>query len=248
MSGGAPPRLALLTGGSRGLGAALAAGLRARGWRVIALSRTRPDGDTADWIAADLARPVGAAGALAAALAGLDARAPRALHLIHNAGTVEPLGPVARQDAAALVAGLNVNMVSGIALLSTAMAHFRDTPGRKVVAQISSGAGLRAHAGLAAYGASKAGMDHFMRVLAAEQAGEPHPFVPMSIDPGALDTGMQAALRGASPGDYPAAAEFARRHREGALGQVEAVAAQVIAILDDAGVAPGARVHVRDRA
>ena len=82
MSADGPPpqRLVLLSGGSRGLGAALAAGWRGEGWRVLTLSRTEPpDTPPGDWIRADLADPVAAAAALSAALAGIDPAGVEAL-------------------------------------------------------------------------------------------------------------------------------------------------------------------------
>ncbi|MEX8492799.1 SDR family NAD(P)-dependent oxidoreductase [Sphaerotilus sp.] len=236
------PRLALVTGGSRGLGHALVTQLQAAGWRVVEWSRSAP---MADSIRVDLAQPAAVAQAVGVALAGIHPLSVTELLVLHNAGTVQPLGPAAHAPVGDVIDALNVNLVSGITFLSTAMAHFQPCPGRKVVAQISSGAAVRAHAGLSLYSAAKAGMDQFMRVVAAEQARQAHPFLALSIDPGALDTGMQATLRNASPDDYPGAAAFAQRQRDGALGQVEDVAAAVRRLLADDTLTPGERHHVR---
>ncbi len=232
------PRLALITGGSRGLGRALVTQLQAEGWRVIELSRSAP---TADSVRVDLAQPAAVAQALGEVLAGIDPLSVAELLVIHNAGTVQPVGPAANKPVGALIDALNVNLVSGITFLATAMAHFQSCPGRKVVAQITSGAAVRAHAGLSLYSAAKAGMDQFMRVVAAEQARQAHPFIAVSVDPGALDTGMQATLRGASSDDYPGAAGFAKRHRDGLLGQVEDVATAVLHLLASPRLTVGER-------
>ena len=236
------PRLALITGGSRGLGRALVTQWQAEGWRVVELSRSAL---TADSVRVDLAQPRDVVLALGNALAGVDPLSVRELLVLHNAGTVQPLGPAAHQPVDALIDALNVNLVSGIAFLTAAMAHFQSCPGRKVVAHISSGAAVRAHAGLSLYSAAKAGMDQFLRVVAAEQARQAHPFRTLSLDPGALDTDMQATLRSASPDDYPGAAAFAQRQRDGALGRVEDVAAAVRRLLADDTLAAGERHHVR---
>ena len=236
------PRLALITGGSRGLGRALVTQWQASGWRVIELSRSAP---TADSVRVDLAQPRDVVLALGNALQGVDPLSVRELLVLHNAGTVQPLGPAAHQPVDALIDALNVNLVSGIAFLAAAMAHFQSCPGRKVVAHISSGAAVRAHAGLSLYSAAKAGMDQFLRVVAAEQARQAHPFRTLSLDPGALDTDMQATLRSASPDDYPGAAAFVQRQRDGALGRVEDVAAALRRLLADDTLATGERHHVR---
>ena len=247
MTAAAAAGLVVLSGASRGLGAALAAGWRGEGWRVLTLSRSCPAGTPpGDWIEADLAMPVAAAARLAEALADVDPRAVESLIVLHNAATLEPLGPVDQAGAAALAAGLQTNLVAGVALLATAMAHFRGSAGRKIVAHVSSGAALRPHAGLTAYGAAKAGMDHFIRGLAADEVRQARPFLPVSLDPGALDTAMQQRLRDASPTEHPGAADFTQRHRAGQLGQVDAVAATLRAILASPQLQPGARHHVRD--
>ena len=236
------PRLALVTGGSRGLGRALVTQLQAEGWRVVELSRSAP---TADSVRVDLAQPRDVVRALDDALARVDPLSVRELLVLHNAGTVQPLGPAAHQPVDALIDTLNVNLVSGIAFLAAAMAYFQPCPGRKVVAHISSGAAVRAHAGLSLYSAAKAGMDQFLRVVAAEQARQPHPFRALSLDPGALDTAMQATLRSAAPDDYPGAAAFAQRQRDRALGRVEDVAAVLLRLLADDTLVNGERHHVR---
>ena len=236
------PRLALITGGSRGLGRALVTQWQVEGWRVVELSRSAP---TADSVRVDLAQPAAVAQALAEALAGIDPLSITELLVLHNAGTVQPLGPAAHQPVEAVLDALHTNLVSGIAFLAAAMAHFQRCPGRKVVAHISSGAAVRAHAGLSLYSAAKAGMDQFLRVVAAEQARQTHPFRALSLDPGALDTDMQATLRQASPDDYPGAAAFAQRQRDGALGRVADVAAAVRHLLADDTLTTGERHHVR---
>lgn len=236
-----PQRLVLLSGGSRGLGAALAAGWRGEGWRVLTLSRTEPpDTPPGDWIRADLADPVAAAAALSAALAGIDPAGVAALIVLHNAATLEPLGPVEQAAPEALAAGLQVGLIAGVTLLAAAMAHFRASPGRKIVAQVSSGAALRSHAGLTVYGAAKAGLDHFIRGLAVDEATQCRPFLPVALDPGAMDTAMQQRLRQRN------AAGSRQREQAGRLGAVEEVAAWMRAVLASPGLKPGSRHHVRD--
>ena len=71
---------ALVTGSSRGIGAAIAARLRARGLRVIGHARSAVDADT---IAADLADPTAAARIWETALERCDGRIDV---LVNNAG------------------------------------------------------------------------------------------------------------------------------------------------------------------
>jgi NAD(P)-dependent dehydrogenase (short-subunit alcohol dehydrogenase family) len=67
---------------------------------------------------------------------------------------------------------------------------------------ISSGLGRRAMASQATYCAAKAGMDHFTRCLALEEALKPNGARVCSLAPGVIDTDMQVQLRGA-PASFP---------------------------------------------
>ena len=75
---------------------------------------------------------------------------------------------------------------------------------RKVL-NISSGLGRRAMASQAAYCAAKAGMDHFTRCVALDEAIKPHGAKVCSLAPGVIDTDMQVQLRGADPAAFPTA-------------------------------------------
>lgn len=238
-----PPRLALLSGGSRGLGLALQQALRQAGYRVVAFSRTAGGPDA---VALDLAHPEQAAGAVQAALQGLDRRAPIDLLVLNNAATLQPIGPAWRQPPHALQASLATNLVGAIAWITAIQAQLQDTPGRKVLAQISTAAAQRPHPGLSLYAAAKAGMEQFMRVLAAEQQDERHPFLPVCLDPGALDTGMQAQLRTAAPHELRHAADFVARRAQ--LRDPAQAAAAIVATLRAPGLAAGACLRLEGAA
>ena len=65
----------------------------------------------------------------------------------------------------------------------------------KRILNISSGAGRNPYEGWGAYCTTKAGLDHFSRVVAMEQANEQYPVEIVSIAPGIIDTDMQATIR-----------------------------------------------------
>lgn len=236
-------RLALLTGTSRGLGQALAAQLRAQGWHVAGLSRRAVEpGD----IAVDLARPAMLAPAFDAAVRGAGPDPISELLVVHNAAAIEPIGPTAWQPTEAIEAALTVNLTAGVLLFGLATARFQSLPVRKVLAQVSSGAALRPHAGLSLYAAAKAGLEQHLRVLAVEQATQPQPFTAVIVDPGAMDTAMQTTLRDAPSAALPSAAELAQRQRGGQLAEPGAVATWAAALLQSPRLCGGERYHVRD--
>lgn len=234
-------RLALVSGGSRGLGAALCDALQARGFRVIEFSRSAP---RAESVRLDLADPAGSAGVLAGALAAIDPLSLAELLVVNCAGTIEPIGPIWRKSAAQIGTGLAINLVGPLTWLAAVLAHCQDSPARKVLAHIGSGAARRAHPGLSLYGAAKAAMEQFLQVLALEQSVLPHPFTVTSIDPGAVDTAMQARLRAAPEADLPHRDDFSARQRSGQLAAADAVAAAVVERLLAADLATGSQWRV----
>lgn len=221
-------RLAIITGGSKGLGLALCQQFEARGYRVLEFSRTAPHAYS---VRADLASPEAYAQVVVTAVASLKDDLLEELLVINNAGTLTPIGPASGQSQHAVLANLNTNFTSAILGLSQVMARFQQTPCRKVLANISSGAAHKGYAGWSLYCASKAGMEGFIRALAIEQQAQPHPFIPVNIDPGVMDTDMQALIRDASLTDFPEVDRFIRRKNEGGLVAPERVASAVLSIL-----------------
>ena len=191
----------------------------------------------------DLAHAAGAAERLEAWLG--QQRVPDAVTLINNAGVVPTPGPLA---GAALDELSNALRVGVEAPLLLSAAFLRATAGwgvpRKIL-NISSGLGRRAMAGSAAYCAAKAGMDHYSRALALEEAAWPDGARVVSLAPGVIDTDMQGQLRGADPALFPERELFARFKEGGLLDSPQRAAAKVLAWLDrpDFGAHPVADVR-----
>ena len=192
--------LAVITGASRGLGAALAHALELRGWDLVVDARhaaaleaaagTRTlalPGDVTD--SAHRSRLVAAA-----------AERGGAALLVNNASTLgaSPQPAVADLGDGVLSDVLTTNVLAPHALtrdlLPQLLAH------RGCVVNISSDAAVEPYAGWGAYGASKAALDHLTRVLATEQ-----PTLRVyAVDPGDMRTRMQQdAFPGEDISDRP---------------------------------------------
>jgi benzil reductase ((S)-benzoin forming) len=255
----APTHLMVLTGASRGLGLAMARQwLRTPGRHLIAVAR-RPDTTLADWAAqhgsACTAWPLDLADAPAAAQQLGDWLATQTVDrwagatLLNNAGVLSPLGPIGASRAAELSNALRVGLEAPMLLTA---AFLRGTEGWSArqggavkVLNISSGLGRRAMAGSASYCAAKAGMDHFSRAVAMEEAQRPHPARIVSLAPGVIDTDMQDQLRAGDSALFPDRLRFVQLKEAGLLDSAEAAAAKVLAWLAraDFGAQPIADVR-----
>jgi benzil reductase ((S)-benzoin forming) len=166
--------------------------------------------------------------------------------VVANAGVLAPIGPTARKPAPEVIANIDTNFASPILLMAAAVAAFQDHPCRKTVLNISSGAAQRSLAGWSLYCGAKAGVEHFVRTLAVEQAGQPHPLRAINVNPGLIDTEMQAAIRASSAEDFPAVGVFVQRKADGELRSPQRVAQAVVRMVEDDRLEGGARASTDD--
>jgi 3-oxoacyl-[acyl-carrier protein] reductase len=155
---------AIVTGGSGGIGAAVAKGMLERGYRVVSLALDKPD-----WSHPRLeGRAVDLFDAKATeAVAAEIARDHQVTHIVHNAGVIRA-NPVEQAKAADIAALAQLHLAAPLALLSAALPQMKLAGFGRVVL-ISSRAALGAQ-GRTAYSATKAGMIGMGRTWALELA------------------------------------------------------------------------------
>ena len=116
---------------------------------------------------------------------------------------------------------------------------------RKVL-NISSGLGRRAMASQGASCAAKAGMDHFTRCLALDEALKPQGAKVCSLAPGVIDTDMQVQLRGADSAEFPDKINFENLKLKGQLTSPVDAARQVLSYLARSEFGSNPVADVRD--
>jgi NAD(P)-dependent dehydrogenase (short-subunit alcohol dehydrogenase family) len=185
--------VAVITGASRGLGAALAEGLAREGWHLVVDARTATELDAAAAALARLTTVTALAGDVVdddhrAGLAAAAERLGGAALLVNNASTLggSPPPRLAGFPLPALLDTFEVNVLAPIALTQLVLPQLRRVPAGAVL-NISSDAAVEAYEGWGGYGAAKASLDHAGAVLAVE---EPDLRV-WSVDPGDLRTRLQ---------------------------------------------------------
>jgi NAD(P)-dependent dehydrogenase (short-subunit alcohol dehydrogenase family) len=249
-----PQHLFILTGASRGMGLALAGQLLSPAHSLLCMSRHTSEalatqaGRAAcpleQW-PLDLEHSQAAAARLQQWLGSQPATRYASATLINNAGVIPRIGPLREADADDLARALRVGLEAPM-LLSAAFLGATESWGvpRKLL-NISSGLGRRPMASQAAYCAAKAGMDHFTRCLALEEALKPNGAKVCSLAPGVIDTDMQVQLRGAEAAAFPDRARFIQLQSGAQLSSPAEAAAQVLAYLarPDFGSEPVADVR-----
>jgi 3-oxoacyl-[acyl-carrier protein] reductase len=189
-------RVALVTGASRGIGAAIARRLASQGARVVAAART----DNARPVAEDITRTGGQAEAITldvtdgsaaeTAMAGIVERHGRIDILVNNAGIARDqlLLRMKRDDWDAV---LTTNLTAAFALTQAALkSMIRQRQGR--IISISSVVGQSGNAGQANYAASKAGLIGFTKAVALEVASRG--ITANVVAPGLIETDMTQSI------------------------------------------------------
>ncbi len=229
-------KTAIVTGGSRGIGLAIARRFVEEGARVVIASRSAPPDDlqtgACSWYEADIADPQQVAALFdrtAADLVRLDV-------LVNNAG-VQLEKTVAETSDADWDWLMGINL-KGLFLCSRAAVRLMRERGGGAIVNLGSVSGRIADYGLAAYCASKAGVHGLTRAIAVDHG--PEGIRCNAICPGWIRTEMMDQAFALA--DDPAAAErrALARHPLGRLGKPEDIAAMAAWLAsDEAGFVSG---------
>jgi NAD(P)-dependent dehydrogenase (short-subunit alcohol dehydrogenase family) len=200
-------RVALITGASRGIGAALALELARLGAQCVLVARTQGGLEEVD----DAIRAAGGKPAtllpfdLQKAEKDIDMMGPSIVQrfgrldiLVHNAGALNKLTPVAHIEPRDWAEVMAVNLTASWRLIRSCDPPLRASEAGRAVF-VTSGRVLRPRAYWGMYGASKAGMEHLVMTWAQEV--EATPLRVNLVDPDIVATKMRAA---AMPGEDPA--------------------------------------------
>lgn len=216
--------VAVISGGSRGLGMVLAERLLDQGWRIATFSRTASEfteamtakhPDDFHWAAVDLADTA----ALRGFAAGARRRFGRIDLLVNNAGVLT------EQELFLTVPGRRIedlialNLTAPIAL-AQACAKVMSAQRSGQIVNVSSINAIRGFRGVAVYAAAKAGLDGFTRSLARELG--PLDIRVNSVVPGFFDSGMTADV---TPENR---ARIQKRTPLGRLADIEEIANAVL--------------------
>lgn len=226
----------ILTGASRGLGAALADQLLSSERRLVCIARkpnplleqkARDRKAWLDYYLQDLTE-IEASDMLAQSICDELPDDASRLTLINNAGMVEPVARASALPNDQLVRALNLNVAAAMLFSSRFLKGTEDFAGERRILNISSGAARSPYAGWSVYCATKAALDMFSRCVKLEEAVRPNPARIVSLAPGVVDTDMQATVRELDPEDFPNVERFRNLKATNQLASAEEAARRIV--------------------
>jgi len=223
-------KVLILTGSSRGLGAALLDEYQNNGYFVYHCSRSLPQEDSTegskhfqislndfDAIEKFLDDVFGAE----------QTQAAERLVLINNAGRLGQSRALKDIDPNDLDNTIGLNLTAAMLLTSKFLKAFESSKKEISIINISSGAANSTIHGWSAYSASKAGMNAMTKTVALELSQREAESRIISIYPGIIDTAMQAEIRATDSKDFPSVQRFVDFKENEELVTAEGVAAKI---------------------
>lgn len=176
----------------------------------------------------------------------VDLKNAESIHLINNAGMLEPVKFMKDIEPDEYHKNIGVNLIAPLALISEFIKHTKASRIEKRIINISSGAGDHPYQGWSAYCTSKAGIDMLTRVVKIEQENSTHPVKVIAFAPGVVATNMQKLIRRKSKDEFPRVNRFKQLKQKGQLLDPQVVGIKITELLYNDNFPDGEKIDIRD--
>ncbi len=155
--------------------------------------------------------------------------------LINNAGIISEIKRIGDIAKDSIVNGFNVNTIAPLLLINKFIRKYQTSTSKKIILNISSGAGRHTVDAWTVYCASKAAMDMFSENINVEQQfiEENKRFRIYSVAPGVVNTQMQDFIRTAYIEDFSETEKFKNLKERNLLSQPKDIAEKLLELLSN---------------
>lgn len=247
---------AIITGASKGLGAALAKLFLESGINVVGISRTdntklyayaKENNVDYNYVACDLSEKA----SIQKAMEGLDEtlfkdNSVSKVYLINNAGLVDPIDRAENIEIDDLMRQVHVNTVAPMILTNHFLEKASENNVQLIAAIVTSGAAVKPKYGWSVYCSTKASMNMYTQTVALEQMEQETEHAIIAFSPGVMDTGMQKTIRASSEGAFKDVESFRALKENNQLKDADIIGGVLIDILMDEHLENGKIYDVRE--
>ncbi|MFL0084481.1 SDR family NAD(P)-dependent oxidoreductase [Tenacibaculum maritimum] len=220
----------IITGGSKGIGKALAAKYASKNYNVFSLARSVAKTDKINEFSVDLSDLTAIQETFFLVFKELEKIEVSSITLINNAGRLGEIAPLEKLKVEDISKTILVNTTVPLILSSLFIKHTLYLNCKKQIINISSGAAIKAYEGWSVYCSSKAAMDMMTKTIAAEQNLLKNTVKVMGIYPGVVDTSMQQQIRNTPKSNFKNLQRFVNLKENNELYTPDFVAAAIYKI------------------
>lgn len=220
----------IITGGSNGIGKAIAQKYFDENFTVFSISRSKAIGVSYQQIEGDLSNTSEAVSSLQSIFSQLEINAVSSITLINNAGSLGEINTLGNLTPEKISKTIQLNTTTPLILTNEFIRSTKELNYKKQIINISSGAALNPYAGWSVYCSSKAAIDMITKTTATEQEEVTNGVKCIAIYPGVVDTNMQTAIRKTTESEFKNVQRFKELKKNNELYSPEFVAKRIFEI------------------
>ncbi len=222
--------IVIITGGSKGIGKALAEKFIAENYKVYTISRSPISIKNSIQIPIDLSNQNAN---LEGIFQNISFENATSITLLNNAGRLGTIGSIETIGIQDINKTMQLNSTTPIILSSLFLKHTAHFNCKKNIFNISSGAAIKPYAGWSVYCAGKAALDMLTKTIALEQDYKNSNVKCIAIYPGVVETDMQKQIRKTPKKDFKNVARFIALKNNNELFTPKEVAEKIHTIIAD---------------
>lgn len=238
--------IVIITGGSKGIGKALAIKYANKKYKVYSLSRSINSIENVTQISVDLSNLKATKNAFTMLIDELKNTTISSLTLINNAGRLGKIANLENILANDIAQTVQLNITTPLLLSSLFIQFAKNYNCKKQIINISSGAGVNAYQGWSVYCVSKASIDMLTKTIAEEQKHLQNGVKCFGIRPGVVDTEMQHKIRQTNETDFKNKQRFVALKENNQLFSTEFVAETIFKLALENKIENGQTIDIRN--